>query len=198
VGNRIWFNVNGINLISSGSSNNQIIGNDIQNNQNIGVVLESAPASAGNTISRNILFNNNALGIDILADGPTANDNLDVDAGPNNIQNFPVLTSAVATSALVKVKGTINSAADTKFTIEYFANEACDGSNRGEGQMYLGAAQATTNASGDAVLNSTLDAATPGKPFITATATALDGSTSEFSACTAVTDSIFFDGFEPR
>ncbi|HTP09921.1 MAG TPA: CSLREA domain-containing protein, partial [Anaerolineae bacterium] len=45
----------------------------------------------GNTLSHNSLYNNGALGIDLGTDGVTANDAGDLDTGPNNLQNFPVL-----------------------------------------------------------------------------------------------------------
>ena len=191
VGNRIWNNVNGINLIT-GSNNNQILYNNIQNQSNIGIVL--VDAAAGNTISRNVIYNNAALGIDLAADGPTANDNLDPDPGPNLLQNFPILSTANVDDSTVT--GSLNSLASTQFTIEYFASAACDSSGWGEGQIYLGAIQATTDGSGNIDVGTTLGNPIPGGYFVTATATAPDGSTSEFSSCVVASDVLFSDGFE--
>jgi hypothetical protein len=45
------------------------------------------------TVSRNAVFSNNGLGIDLGSNGVTTNDVGDGDSGPNDLQNFPVLTS---------------------------------------------------------------------------------------------------------
>ena len=42
-----------------------------------------------NRITRNAIFQNGALGIDLGGDGPTLNDPSDFDPGPNQRQNFP-------------------------------------------------------------------------------------------------------------
>ena len=55
----------------------------------------SGPSSAGNTISRNSIFSNVGFGIDLDLNGVTPNDGLgDADTGPNNLQNYPVITFA--------------------------------------------------------------------------------------------------------
>ena len=85
--------------IFTGSSNNSVggtvagAGNRIAFNTR-GVVVDSG---TGNTILANSIFSNVGVGIDLTpVAGVTANDNCDTDTGPNNLQNFPVLTSAVA------------------------------------------------------------------------------------------------------
>ena len=130
-------------------------------------------------ILSNRISANSFLGINLAPGGVTANDAGDADTGANNLQNFPVL-SAVAGG----VQGTLNSAADATFTIEYFANTACDApSGFGEGLTPLGSASVTTNASGTATLPFF---AAPAGQVVTATATSSIGDTSEFSACATV------------
>jgi hypothetical protein len=152
--------------------------------------------SVRNRISQNSIFSNNGLGIDLsnLANaidstqGPTANDPCDEDSGPNNFQNFPILTSVCHTGNMATVDGTLNSAPLTTFTVEFFASANCDPSGFGEGQTYLGSTQVTTGI--DCFATFTFTGATPaGQPFITATATDPGGNTSEFSSCLTDTDS---------
>ena len=64
-----------------------------------------------------------------------ANDAGDGDTGPNNLQNFPVLTSATG-GATTSVTGR-STAPPGPIGIEFFANAACDGTN-GEGARFLG------------------------------------------------------------
>ena len=77
-------------------------------------------------------------------DGVTTNDATDADTGPNNLQNYPVLTSATS-GATMTVQGTLTSAANTTFRIEFFSGGA-DPSGFGEGATPLGSLDVTTNA----------------------------------------------------
>ncbi|MBZ0296029.1 MAG: right-handed parallel beta-helix repeat-containing protein, partial [Anaerolineae bacterium] len=128
------------------------------------------------------------LGIDLTAasEGATPNDPGDTDTGPNNLQNFPELTSAVVGGGDVTLTGTLNSTANTQFRIEFFANAACDPSGYGEGETYLGFTGATTDGSGNVIFNALMPVTASANQFITATAIDPNGNTSEFSACVEV------------
>jgi len=142
----------------------------------------------GNSILGNSISANAALGIDLNNDGVTANDAGDGDSGPNNLQNFPVLSSAVSDGTSTTITGTLNSTAGAVFRVEFFANDTCDESNHGEGQRFLNFAEVATDGSGDVTFTEPVEAlAAPPGAFITATATDPDGNTSEFSACIAAT-----------
>lgn len=153
----------------------------------IGPALPSTLAGVGNTISRNSIFSNNGLGIDLIgAAGVETNDACDGDLGGNRLQNFPVLTAAAPNGGSTNIQGTLNSAADTTFTIEFFANAACDASGFGEGKTFIGSIMARTSTNCGITFNITLPVSVAAGQLITATATDPIGNTSEFSACVPV------------
>ena len=98
-------------------------GNTIAFNGSDGVQL--GDAGVGNNILGNSIFSNGTtnmhLGIDLGADGVTPNDNQDADTGPNNLQNFPILTSALKTGSTNTITGTLNSTPSQTFTIDFYA-----------------------------------------------------------------------------
>jgi hypothetical protein len=142
--------------------------------------------SSGDRISGNSIHDNGGLGIDLGSDGVTPNHLGDGVAGPNNLQNFPVLSSALSDGVSTEVRGSLNSSPATSFTIEFFANPACNSSGYGEGQTFLGQTTVTTDGSDNAVFVATLPAPSVGQ-VVTATATDPAGNTSEFCRCVAVT-----------
>lgn len=70
-------------------------GNIIAFNQGHGIMIGSFNQPSGNEILSNSIFSNSGLGIDLGDDGVTANDPGDADTGPNKLQNFPEISSAV-------------------------------------------------------------------------------------------------------
>ena len=101
----------------------------------------------GLAIEGNSIFSNGGLGIDLNRDGVTPNDILpgDPDTGPNNLQNFPVLTSVSSSGGTTTINGTLNSTPNTTFRIEFFANDMLDPSGNGEGQIFLGSTSVMTD-----------------------------------------------------
>jgi hypothetical protein len=92
----------------------------------------------------------------------------------------------------VRIEGTLNSTASSTFTLDFYANPACDTSGNGEGKTYLGSASVATAANCVATFTGenaiTLAGVTVAAgQVITATATDSSGNTSEFSACLLVT-----------
>jgi CSLREA domain-containing protein len=140
-------------------------GNIIANNP-IGIRIEG-PASDRNTITRNSIFGNTGLGIDLAPIGSVnQNDSGDGDSGPNQQLNFPVLSTATTRV----VSGT----ACAGCTVEIFVATGGAGAY-GEGRTFVGSA---TAASGGA-FTATISGAAAGD-FLTATATDSQGNTSEF------------------
>ncbi|HKP36459.1 MAG TPA: choice-of-anchor D domain-containing protein, partial [Pyrinomonadaceae bacterium] len=153
----------------------------------------SDPGDVNNLISQNSIHSNTGLGINLEdagdpPSGVTPNDDsaFDADNGPNNLQNFPVITGAVEGSTTVS--GTLTSTPSSGFNIEVFANGACDPSGYGEGQTYLVSATAieTAPGSGTYTWSATVPTITTGQIF-TATATDPSYNTSEFSQCYTAT-----------
>ena len=158
-------------------------GNVIAHNGGDGVFVESGDSTAivSNSISSNV-----GLGIDLGNDGPTLNDTGDTDIGANNLQNFPVITSAVSGGGTTTVQGPLNRKPLTEFRLEFFSNTACDPSGHGEGETFIGFTDVTTDGSGNASFMVTFPIAVPAGQLITATATDPNGNTSEFSECEVV------------
>jgi uncharacterized repeat protein (TIGR01451 family) len=144
------------------------------------------PAGTGNAILANSIFSNSMLGINLSDDQVTPNDVGDVDAGANNLQNFPVLTSAIQEAANTRVQGTLQSMLSTQYRIEFFSNPNCDASGNGEGQTFLGSTMVTTNNMDGTGTIDVLLPFVPAGQVITATATDPANNTSEFSQCIPV------------
>ncbi|GAB5404976.1 MAG: hypothetical protein Aurels2KO_32070 [Aureliella sp.] len=144
------------------------------------------------TILQNLIYGSTGLGIDLCDDGVTANDEGDGDSGPNNRQNFPVLSSATTIGSDTVVVGSLNSNASTSYRIEFFSSPSGHSTGYGGATTYLGFINVTTDASGDANFSTTLaGVAVSAGHAVTATATVDHGNgnyggTSEFAANTLV------------
>ncbi|WP_110515633.1 CSLREA domain-containing protein [Herpetosiphon llansteffanensis] len=129
----------------------------------------------------NTIAFNGGLGIDIGSDGPTANDPLDADAGPNNSQNYPVVTNVVDNGTTVIVQGYLESIPNHSYRLAFYSNVNCDPSGYGEGQTFLASDEVSTDATGSVFFSQTF--ASPA-PNITILATDTNANqTSEFSQC---------------
>jgi titin len=176
--------------VEDGATNNLIGGdaammsNTIAFNGGAGVAI-IGNTTTGNTIQDNSIFGNAHLGIDLGGtDTVLANDSHG-HSGPNNFEDFPVLTPVRTSGTSRTAFGSLDSTPNTSFRIEFFANCANDPSGFGQGQVYLGFMNATTDATGHASFDFSWTA-DPAHLFVTSTATDPGGNTSEFSA--VVTD----------
>ena len=162
------------------------------------LVLDNGPTTSPRRVAirGNSIYSNrqnattNHMGIDLGnpgggfgAGGLTLNDLADVDTGANDLQNFPLITSAVPSGGSTAIHGTLNSLASTTFDIDFYSNPACIGRPQAflEGRTFIGSAQITTNASGNATIDVVLPVAIGAGEPVTATATDPEGNTSEFS-----------------
>jgi CSLREA domain-containing protein len=147
-------------------------GNIVANNP-VGILIDAAD-SYGNIVTRNSIFGNVNLGIELAPAGPNPNDAGDTDVGPNTRLNFPVL--ALATP--VQIRGTACAAC----TVEAFIAESratdLGGGNYGQPRTFVGAA----TAGGDGWFTIVPPPGTVAAgQRITSTATDADGNTSESS-----------------
>lgn len=160
-------------------------GNVIAHNAGDAVIVNSSGGvgPTGVTVSRNAIYANGELGVNLGTSfysypaSVTPNDAGDVDTGANNLQNFPVLSSAVDNGVTTTVSGTIDMASPASATIEIFSNAALDPSGFGEGESFA----ASTTPSPTGAFVALLPPGLAGR-YLTATATDAGGNTSEFSA----------------
>ncbi len=161
--------------------------NTIAGNDSHGVVVNGDSATSI-AILRNRIYDNTGIGIDLGHDDVTLNDPGDLDGspGPNELLNFPLITSATESGGTVTVTFDLDVPAGNH-RVEFFTNPGgADLSGHGEGESYESAVvvaagvdhvHAFPGTIGD-VLSATATAQSVGPVY---------GSTSEFSATHAVT-----------
>ena len=186
---------NAIGIWLTGSAQNNRIGsalaaggNRIAYSQWAGVVVDSS--ARGNAILSNLIHGNQALGIDLGSDGPTANDAGDVDSGPNDLVNYPTLTLAVNEGGSLRYHGGIFDGAPGTSLVQVYANDAANvgWGGHGQGQRLIDSFTVTVPASGTETFMRILTGQPlPEGDMLSATATVwlgadTYGSTSEFSA----------------
>jgi CSLREA domain-containing protein len=156
--------------------------NIIAHNDLDGIFVSST--GIGNPILSNSIHSNGGLGIDLEggtenAIGITANDPQDPDTGANNLQNYPVLTSATTSGGTTTIKGSLNSTPSKTFILRFFSHPQ---GLAAEGKKFIGAKSVTTNANGNTgTFTFKPDNEVGAGQNITATATNPGGNTSEFS-----------------
>jgi len=173
--------------------------NVIAFNVGAGILLNNTSATVRNRLSRNSIFSNDELGIDLSVnpdsawrDGITDNDPGDPDTGPNNLQNFPVIISAdIDGNGDLLIGYNVDSEPTNStypLTIEFFESDTS-----GQGETFVGADQYTVtdfNNGGKTVnLGNAVGLGITDGDNIVATTTDSVGNTSEFSSLdTVVTD----------
>ncbi len=162
----------------------------------------------GDSIDNLILYNQvqlasglgNRLGIDLSGDGVTPNDPIpDGDTGPNLLQNFPVIQSAVTTFLggvyTTQITGELRSTPNQDFIIQLYENTSSLLDDQRPGERYLADIEVSTDATGIATFSFSPPSSTDPNSIaniqgtVTATATGpavadglVFGNTSEFSA----------------
>jgi hypothetical protein len=179
-------------LIQLGATSNLIggtnagAGNVIAFSPGAGVLLLNA-STTNNTIRGNSIFTNGFLGIN-FSNAPAQANHAGFLAGPDNMQNYPVITNAFGYAGSTIVLGRFNSLANRSYFIDLYRNTAPDISGYGEGQFYLGTVSVTTDGSGNTAFAFTNAAGNFSGQYVSATATDPAGNTSEFSLAAITTN----------
>lgn len=158
-------------------------GNVIAFNGGGGVVLPFN-ASMRVPIRGNSIHSNGGLGIDLNADGVTQNDPGDSDFGANGRQNFPKIVAASTTFTQTRVQGSLLTSPG-EYSVDIYSSPDCDSSGFGEGATFVGSANVIVDNTGQGLFDVSFDRVIPSS-YLTASATDIRGSTSEFSSCFAL------------
>jgi uncharacterized repeat protein (TIGR01451 family) len=131
-----------------------------------------------NTILSNSIYGNSYLGIN-LGGGPTDNHNPGT-PGPNDFQNYPVLSLSQSDGTSTTIQGTLTSTPNSQFLVQFFGSPKADSTGYGQGKFLLGSTQVQTNNNGIATFDTGLTSGSAAGQCVSATATSPSGDTSEF------------------
>lgn len=176
---------NGGKGVSVFDSSNLVIGDDGPNviaYNLIGISIDRTISVGIEILSNSIHSNTHAAIGGLGLNAGATNDECDEDYGANDLQNFPVLVSAVS-DCEITITGSLDSIPETAYRVQFFASPECDSTGYGEGKVFLG----ETSVALGATCVKEFEAALPGGLrtgwVVTATATDPGGNTSIFSAC---------------
>jgi len=138
----------------------------------------------GNRITRNSIYDNGFLGIDLNIDGVTLNDPGDtLDKGPNQELNYPVIMLAYDSCGYSTIKGRLDIDSDPRMSVVEVFKASLDPSGYGEGAVYLGSANPDSNGNWWIIVTTAVAG-----DSVTATTTDWTNNTSEFSLCKEIFD----------
>jgi EF hand len=185
---------NGVSLINSAIGNR--IGGNTPGEQNRlafngGSAIALTGTGAANRLAGNAVFGNGQLDIDLGGDGVTANDPLDADTGPNELQNYPVLATVTGHAERTTITGTLDSTPNTTFVLEFFASPAAGSTGYGPGMTPLGTRTVTTAADGHVDFTIVLPVGIAAGSVVSTTATDTAGNTSEFAQSVALGSELY-------
>ncbi len=169
-------------VIWNGCTHNQIggdgMGNVIAYHDSCGVAVKDN-STLYNTISENLIYSNSMMGIDIFPEGPNSNDFDDIDNGPNEMMNYPLIATPeyIPMAQQLTIGGSIQTANPADgIMIEVFEAAPDSLVNAGEAKRFIGRTWCSTMGEW-LLLVHWVDSGT----VVTATATSQNGSTSEFA-----------------
>ncbi len=178
-------------VLWNGSSYNQIggagLGNVIAHHDSCGIAVKDN-TTLYNTLSENSIYENTLMGIDIFPEGPNVNDVDDVDSGPNELMNYPIIWTPeyIPWAQQLTIAGSFQmiGMADG-IVVEVFEAAPDSLINCGEAKRFIGRTLCSTM--GEWLITVPW---TEAGTVITATATSISGSTSEFAPNVTVITSL--------
>lgn len=146
-GQRILGNSSGGIQISQSDNNKlgngtEVGANSIVGNGSVGIRIVSEVATR-NSFFRNTIGNHSSIEVDLGGDGPTPNDPLDQDIGPNDLQNYPTIDFVASSSSFVQIAGDLQSTPNTDFDIDFYSE--IEGNL---GRRFMGSLPVRTDANG--------------------------------------------------
>ncbi len=167
LGNEVYgiiFSTNASNNTIGGTGGGQ--GNTIAFNVAAGVIVQSG---TGDSILSNSIYSNGQQGVALIG---TA----------NHSQSAPTLSDATGGGTGSNIQGSLASAGNTSFLIQFFSSPVADPSGFGQGETFLGSTTIITNAGGDGLIDFNLSSGLAVGTWVTAMATnETTGDTSAFS-----------------
>lgn len=136
---------NGANGIDVATYVSEIDSNVITYNRDNGITLAQNAGMVAMT--RNEIWGNGDLSIDLGHDGVDVDDALDVDRGANGKMNAPVLKSA-RTGSFLTIRGEIHTVPNHEVILNFYAAPHRSELGLGEAQVWLGYRRIATNAGG--------------------------------------------------
>ena len=142
--------------VSLGSSSNTIGGTaagasnviEFNGSGRVGAGVQLVGMVDDNTILSNSIYANAGLGIN-LGSGPTP-DHAPGTPGPNDYENYPVLSLAENDGTGTTIQGTLSESPNTSYLLQFFASPQPDPSGYGQGKVLLGSMNVQTDANGNA------------------------------------------------
>jgi len=143
--------------------------------------------TVGNSLRGNLIYSNGNLGINLVGGtedsfGTTLNHSGGAVPGPNDLQNYPVITAATDSGAETTVAGTLNSTANRLFALDFYQDATPDRSGHGQGRVYEGSTSVMTASSGNASFSYTFNHGAANQYYTVLATDQVTGDTSEFSA----------------
>lgn len=180
-GNVISHN-SGFGVLLTGQGSGRIEANTIADNVLAGIAVATGTA---NRFTRNRIFRNGGLGIELAPLGVTPNDPGDADTGPNDLMNFPELLRARLRDDGLRVVGRIDTPNPETVVIELFAKPGAVAGRRSVRARRGGGLPRHRDAEAERSFRREGIAPVAPGTLISATATDAAGNTSEFAENTA-------------
>jgi Right handed beta helix region len=147
--------------------NANVANNTIANSKLSGIGI----VGAGSTVDVDIfnrIYGNGLLGIDLGNDGPTPNDPLDADLGPNELQNAPVITRAIRSLGKFQVDLKLSTRPNTQSYLAIYEADEPNVYGAGQGRHMVAFNSGVTDANGELSLTFVVNSLT--SEYVTAKA----------------------------